>query len=344
MFVLRFFRYGRMCKTIGLVYIDTMKSIDVIAMGIAVMDILARPADRTLFDRANTRVGEIAMATGGDAANQAADLARLGCRVVLSCRVGDDALGRMFLSEMASRGVDVSHVAVSAQSVTTAAIVLVSPDGQRSILHRPGNNYDFSLADVDLDLIAEARALSVGSLYGCPRLEEEGLEVVLAHAKRHGLLTFADMASDKKGAKLNGIRPFLPYIDWFAPSDYDSAQLTDGLSLEDAAQAFLDAGAGNVVIKLGARGAYARCYDFAGYIPAFDIDAVDTTGSGDAFCAGLIHSLLDGKAAEEALDFACACGAMGALHTGAATAPFSPEAVSAFMTTAKRRRVSGGEE
>ena len=314
-----------------------MKSIDVVTMGIAVMDILARPADRTLFDRANTRVEDITLATGGDAANQAADLARLGRRAALSCRLGDDALGRMFLSEMVSRGVDTSHVAVTAQSVTTAAIVLVSPDGQRSILHRPGNNYDFSLADVDLDMIAHARALSVASLYGCPKLEEDGLETVLAHAKRHGLTTFADMASDKKGTKLDGIRPFLPFIDWFLPSDYDSAQLTDGLGPEDAAQAFLDAGAGNVVIKLGARGAYARCRDFTGVVPAYVIDARDTTGSGDAFCAGLIHSLLDGSSTEKAIDFACACGAFNSLYSGAANAPFSREAIGAFMNKIPRR-------
>ncbi len=316
-----------------------MKSYDVITMGIAVMDILARPADRTLFDHDNTRIDDITVTTGGDAANQAADLSLLGRSVALSCRLGDDALGRLFLSEMASRGVDVSHVAVSAESVTSTAIVLVSPDGQRSIITRPGNNYDFCLADVDMDLIASARALSIGSLYGCLKLEAEGLEAVLAHAKRHGVMTFADMSSDKNGTKLNGIRRFLPYIDWFVPSEKDSDQLTNRLKYEDAAQAFLDAGAKNVVIKLGPKGAYACCRDFTGYVPAFDIDAVDTTGSGDAFCAGLIHSLLDKSSAEEALVFASACGAFGALHLGAATAPFSREALEAFITHTKRKTI-----
>ena len=317
-------------------YIEAMKSFDVITLGIAVMDILARPADRTLFDHQNTKIDDVTVATGGDAANQAADLARLGWRVALSCRLGDDALGRLFQAEMASRGVDVSHVAVSVDSVTSAAIVLVASDGQRSIISRPGNNYDFSFADVDLDLIANARALSIGSLYGCLKLEAEGLEAILAHAKRHGVMTFADMSSDKNGTKLNGIRPFLPYIDWFVPSENDSELLTDGLNVEDAAQVFLDAGAKNVVIKLGPKGAYAHCLGFKGYVPAFDIDAVDTTGSGDAFCAGLIHSLLDGNNAGDALTFACACGAFNALHLGAATAPFSPVAIEYFIRNTPR--------
>lgn len=314
-----------------------MKSFDVITMGIAVMDILARPADKTLFDHDNTRIEDITVATGGDAANQAADLAQLGRRVALSCRLGNDALGRLFLSEITSRGVDISHVAVSAESVTSAAIVLVAPDGQRSIITRPGNNYDFCLADVDLDLIANARALSVGSLYGCLKLEAGGLEVILAHAKRHGVMTFADMSSDKNGTKLEGIRPFLPYIDWFLPSENESAHLTDGLGVKEAAQAFLDAGVKNVVIKLGEHGAYAYCRDFTGDVPAFHIDAVDTTGSGDAFCAGLIHSLLDGSGAEEALTYACACGAFNACYFGAGIAPFSHKAIEAFILNTPRR-------
>jgi sugar/nucleoside kinase (ribokinase family) len=316
-----------------------MKSIDVVALGIAVMDIAARPVDQTLFDRDNTRIDDITLTTGGDAANQAADLTRLGRSAALCCRIGDDALGRMFLSEMAARGVDVSRVAVSGESVTSAAIALISHDGQRNIITRPGNNYDFCISDVDMELIASARALSIGSLYGCLKLEEDGLEAVLANAKNHGAATFADMSSDKKGTKLQGIAKFLPYIDWFLPSECESAHLTDCLKPEDAAQVFIDSGAKNVVIKLGDRGAYARCGGFTGYVPAFKIEAVDTTGSGDAFCAGLIHSLLDGKNTKEAITFACACGAFNALYLGAAAAPLSPEQIDAFIASAARRLV-----
>lgn len=315
-----------------------MEGYDVVALGIALMDILAAPVDRALFERDKTSVECILLAPGGDAANQAADLARLGRRVSLCCRLGDDLLGRQFAAEMEAYGVNLTHAAVSAESVTSVAIALVSADGQRSILHRRGNNYDFCMDDVDMNVIATARVLSVGSLYGCPKLEEDGLEAILEHAKRHGLMTFADMASDKKGQKLAGLRPFLPYIDWFLPSETESAYLTDGLGCAEAAQVFLDAGARNVVIKLGARGVYAHCRDFIGYVSAFQIDARDTTGSGDAFCAGLIHSLLEGKSTPEALDYACACGAFNALFLGAATAPFSQAGIDEFIRG--RRRIA----
>jgi len=310
-----------------------MKNYDVVALGLAVMDILAAPVDKSLFEHDKTPVNSIILAPGGDAANQATHLARLGWRTALSCRLGNDALSRMFAAEMAAYGVDLSHSATSDESVMTAAIVLVAADGQRSILHRRSNNFDFCIEDVDMDVIADTRVLTVGSIYGCPRLEEDGLEQILVHAKRNGVMTFADMATDKKRQKLNGLQTFLPHIDWFVPSEVDSLHLTDGLGCEDAAQAFLDAGAKNVIIKLGERGAYAHCAGFKGYVPAFSINAVDTTGSGDAFCAGLIHSLLNGRSTAEALEFASACGAYSALCMGAATAKLSQTTITEFIKT-----------
>ena len=314
-----------------------MKKTDVIALGIAVMDILAAPADKTLFERDNTPIDDIIVAAGGDAANQAADLSGLGRSVSLCCRVGDDTLGQLFMEMLSSRGVDLSRVKISPDSVTSAAIALVSAEGQRNILCRRGNNFDFCIDDIDMNKIADATALSVGSLYGCPKLEESGLEDVLKHVQNRGVKTFADMASDKKGLKMAGLRPFLPYIDYFMPSEAESLHLTDGLKCEDAAEAFFDAGAKNIVIKLGARGAYAHCRDYSGYVPAFQITARDTTGAGDAFCAGFIHSLLSGAGTEAALSFACACGAYNSLSLGAANAALDVQTIKRFIAKTKRR-------
>ncbi len=323
-----------------LVYSWTMKKHDVVALGIAVMDIVAAPVGKTPFEHNKTPVDRVILAPGGDAANQAAHLARLGWRTALCCRLGEDALSRMFAAELSACGVDLSQAAISPESVMTAAVVLVAADGQRSILHRRGNNYDFCINDVDLDVIAGARALTVGSIYGCPKLDEDGLEQILAHAKAHGVMTFADMATDKRGLKLLGLKALLPYIDWFMPSEADSRYLTGGLECEEAARVFLEMGARNVVIKLGERGAYAHAEGFTGYVDAFAINAVDTTGSGDAFCAGLIHSLLRGQGAEEALSFACACGAYNALFMGAAAAALSQSAIEDFIE--KTDRLSAG--
>lgn len=319
-----------------MVYDRSMKNTDicdVIVLGIAVMDITASPADRSVFDRDNTDMADILLATGGDAANQAVLLAKLGRRVSLCARVGADAMGGFFLSEMSAQGVDISRVAASPDSDTGVSIVLVSPDGQRCFLCKRGNNGDFCAEDIDFPRIAKTRALSIASLFALPGLERDGLLQILQAAKSGGVLTFADTMVRRAGAKLDDIRHFLPYIDYFLPSETECALLTGGRRGRAAAALFLEAGAGNVVIKQGADGASAYCADFSGHVPAFGIDAKDTTGSGDAFCAGFIHRKLAGAPTKDAVLYACACGAMSALYAGAAAAPVSEAAINGFIKT-----------
>jgi len=304
---------------------------DVVALGVAVVDIVASPADKSMFERDNTPVERVDILPGGDAVNQAIALCKLGRGAALSCRVGADALGRMLVGELKEHGVDTAQVVRAPESSSSAAIVLVAQNGQRNILCKRGNNYDFCRDDIDIEAATSARALSVGSIYGMPKLEDDGLLEVLQRAKQKGVLTFADMGSDKKGLKLKGVTPFLPFIDFFMPSETESAHLTDGLDEREAAKAFKAAGANNAVIKLGSRGVYADCEDFRGYVPAFDITPTDTTGAGDAFCAGFIHGMLGGEDVRVALKFASACGAYHSLFMGANTAVFDAGSITKWM-------------
>ena len=318
--------------------LKTAKKYDVIALGVAVVDMTAYPVDRSLFERDNTPVEKVLLAPGGDAVNQALSLSRLGDRVSLCCRLGDDSLGRFVLGEISGAGVKPENITLSADSVTSCAIVLVSKDGERNILCSKGNNYDFCISDINMDAIADTRALSVGSIYGIPKLEENGLTDVLSCAKKHGAVTFADMGSDKKDQRLDGLKPLLPYIDFFMPSDTESVHLTSENDPAKAAAIFKDCGAGGVIIKLGAKGAYADCPGFCGYITPFSISPLDTTGSGDAFCAGFIHSILADSNIPRALDFASACGAFAALSHGAVPSDISEHAIQHFIKTTLRRQ------
>ncbi len=290
------------------------KKTDVVCLGVAVVDITVYPVDRSIFNRDHTPVDEVMLNPGGDAVNQSLCLAGLGRSVSLSCRLGDDSLGRFLVSELSDSGIGMDNVTLSPISATSGSLVLVSKTGDRNLVCKRGSNYDFCFDDVDLSSIENARALSIGSIFGFPKLEEDGLEQVLNHAKVHGALTFADMGSDKKDLRLGGVKPFLPFIDFFMPSETESIHLTGESDPEKAAAIFKDCGAGGVIIKLGSRGAYADIPGFCGYVEPFDICPVDTTGSGDAFCAGFIHSSLSSQSAAQALRFASACGAYTALQ------------------------------
>ncbi|MDD5018787.1 MAG: carbohydrate kinase family protein [Eubacteriales bacterium] len=317
-----------------------MKTFDVITLGIAVMDIIAVPADHSIFKRDKTMIDEIAVVPGGDATNQSIILSKLGLGVSLCCRIGDDNLGRLLLSLLEPYSVDTSRVVVSSTSVTSTAISLVSASGDRNIICRRGNNLDFCFEDIDLGHMAKARALSVGSIFGIPKLEDNGLLEILKFARESGVMTFADMASDKKGLKFKGVAPFLPYIDYYMPSQAESSYLTGFSDCREAAKVFLDAGAENVAIKLGEGGVYFKGNGYSGLTNAFKITAKDTTGAGDAFCSGFICSILGGRNINDALEFASACGAFNSLYLGANTSPISVAAVNDFIrSTPKHQRI-----
>ena len=308
---------------------------DVISLGIVVLDMIANPADKSVFDCDNTEMESIVLSTGGDAANQAVMLAKLGRSVSLSCRVGDDTLGSYFISEMHAQGVDTSRIAVSPDSITGISIVLVAADGQRCFLCKRGNNRDFCIEDIDLSRIANTRVLSIASLFALTKLEKKGMLEVLMAAQNGGVLTFADTMIRSADPKIEDISAFLPYIDYFLPSEAECELLT-GYTGQKAADKLIEAGARNVIIKMGDKGVFAHCRDFFGYVPAFSIKAKDTTGSGDAFCAGFIHSKLSGIATQEALVYACACGAFNALHVGPVS-PVSDDAIRTFIRTYARQ-------
>jgi sugar/nucleoside kinase (ribokinase family) len=97
------------------------------------------------------------------------------------------------------------------------------------------------------------------------------------------------------------------------------------------ADAFLERGVRNVIIKLGPRGCFYRNRDESICLPAFDIEAVDATGAGDNFLAGFVSGIIRGKSDREALSFANACGAICTTAVGAGTALRSREQVEDFM-------------
>lgn len=313
------------------------KKHDVITLGTAVVDITAYPADKNIFDRDNTLIEEVCMCPGGDAVNQSMALSGLKNRVSLCCRLGDDSFGRLLKNEVQSAGIHTDSIVLSPDSVTSTAIVLVAKNGERNIICKKGNNYDFCFGDINMDEISATRALSVASFFCISKLEKGGLEKVLIHVKKSGAITFADCGADKKSEGIAAISPFLSHIDYFMPSEIESAKLTGEKDPAKAAKALKSYGVNNVVIKLGSRGVYADCNDFSGYVDPFEITPVDTTGAGDSFCAGFIHSILTGKSTEEALEFASACGAFTALRFGASSPEISKDKIETLIKNTPKR-------
>ena len=120
-------------------------------------------------------------------------------------------------------------------------------------------------------------------------------------------------------------------IDFITPNEDEGRYCTGEDDPGRMADALLEKGVRNVIIKLGANGCLFRNRDKEILLPAYGIDAVDATGAGDNFLAGFASEILRGKSGSEALAFANACGAISATAVGAGTALHDADQVRKFM-------------
>ena len=295
----------------------------VLCIGSAVMDIMGFPIDQKKEWKEKQRVSDIRILPGGDAVNQSIYMAKLGVHPSLAACVGADTNGKLLKSALKDMGVDTETMKEKADFATGTAMVLVSEEGERRIFSVKGAHSTLAKEDVPkiFGLSEEYRAISLASLFSMPEFEADGLLEYLTEARSRGILVFADLAADKLELGLEGIRKFLPYIDYFLPSLYDVLTMTGTKTAEEAAEAFLQMGVSHVVIKCGEKGCY--CSD-CGWTPALPVKPVDTTGAGDCMVAVFITRILAGDSLEEACRYACAAASYSTLYTGASTADLKP--------------------
>lgn len=303
---------------------------DIVCLGAANLDIFASPVDRSVFQVQKQHIEEIGLVPGGDAVNQALTLSKFGVHAGLAACVGADEIGEMLLRTLRSRGVETACTEILPGEPTTVAIVLVGKDGERNIVAKAGAHTKLCRESALRTLTSSVRALSIGSFFSCPDLEDDGMEVLLRTAQEKGILTFADMSSDKRGLGFSGIARFLPYLDYFLPSLYDAEYLTGKREKSEIAEVFLQAGVRHVLIKCGAEGCYYQDAVQRGGISAVPVSPVDTTGAGDTFVATFLYRTLSGDPLPEAAAFACAAATLHTQTFGASDSPLSEEAVQAF--------------
>ncbi len=294
--------------------------IDVLCVGLMVANIPVMPVDRGIFDVDITQVGRIEILPGGDAFNEAAIMSRLGVRAGLVGRLGHDIFSETLLTAAQEAGVDVSNVRIGDEPNTSVCIVLIKQDGSRNFCTYKGANGQLSIADIDLEILGRTRIVNIGGLYAMPAFDGAGAEELFAEAKRRGVVTSVDTKYDTYKIGFAGIRGMLRHTDYFLPSYDEAAHISGEKDVARIAEAFMDAGVLNVVIKLGGDGCYLRTAERVLMIPPVKAEVVDTTGAGDNFVAGFLTGLSNGWDVEKCGRFANAVGSLATTKVGAVTA------------------------
>ena len=288
----------------------------VVCLGAHIVDILGRPVTDIPPGQGRRVLEEIRVTAAGTAAGTAVDLAKLGADVAGMGPIGDDRLGDFLIAVLRRYGIDTAHLARKAGGATPATMLPIRPNGARPALHAPGAMGTLTAADVDLGAIAAADALHVGGPDVLGAFATEALPDVLRHAHDHGVLVTMDLLSPAGEGTLERLVPALEWTRYFLPNDDQLRRLTGRHDLGEAAADVLALGVECVAVTRGADGSLLVTADGPVEVPALDVPVVDTTGCGDAYSAGLIVGLLEGRPPEDAARLGTAAAALVATGLG----------------------------
>jgi len=257
---------------------------------------------------------EFQEAPGGKGANQAVAVARLGARVALVARIGNDARGDQIMACLATEGVDTTYVVRDIEAQTGVALIQVTEGGEKQILAAPGANRRLTVTDVQ-----QAAAIIQAAQVLLTQLETPLASVVTAVRLGHaaGVPVILDPAPPVTLSD-----DLLRLVAVIKPNAGEAKALTnlqvhDRNSARQAAQHLLQRGVGAVAVQAGDEGNLLVWGDSEQWLPKVPVASIDATGAGDAFAAALAVALAEGRTLAEAGLFANAAAALKTTKLGA---------------------------
>jgi sugar/nucleoside kinase (ribokinase family) len=268
---------------------------------------------------------------GGSAANVAAALALLGAPVRLLARVGSDPAAALALRVPQTAGVDLTLVQHDASLATGLCFAAISPSGERTFFSYRG-------ANVALELTMDAATMLEGAhwLHIAGHALLEGTQrvtalVLIEEAGRRGIPVSLDLCLPLLRERRDELSALMPRLRVLFANDLELAALFPGQSQEAALAQIIGQGVGLAALKRGRYGCVIAGVELCYSAPAFPIQAIDTTGSGDAFVAGFLYGYLRAGSPATCAILANAIGALAASQPGAAEALPERRRLRAFL-------------
>ena len=274
-------------------------SFDVVIVGSANLDLVARTP--RLPKPGETVTGSNYFEfCGGKGANQAIAAARAGANTAFIGALGNDHAGETLRVAFKHDDVDISAVRFVSEP-TGRALIGVSDDGENSIIVVPGANHAITIGDVERN----TKIISSAKVLLCQ------LEVPLEVVQRAFELAGENSIRILNPAPAQPLsKELLQLVDVITPNEHE-------MQLLGGSEALLKCGVKTIVVTQGARGALMITEKGETRIPPFEVDPVDSTGAGDAFCGMLAARLATGESIQNALKAAVVSGALATLTEGA---------------------------
>jgi len=316
----------------------TTPTYDVVAIGNAIVDILAQTDDAFLATEGMTkgamqlifsaeeadalygRMGPGREISGGSAANTLAGIAALGGRTAFIGQVADDQLGQVFAHDIRAAGIRYDTSVRAGAPTTGRCLIFVTPDGQRTMNTFLGASHYLPEVALDRALIADAAYLYIEGYLWDPEEPRAAMRAAIEVAREAGrkiaFTLSAEFVIDRHRADFHTLID-QGLIDVLFANEAEIMALTETTDVEAAIAAVQDK-VPTLVVTLAERGACAVRGGQRVTVPAQPIErVVDTTGAGDLFAAGFLHAQTRGHDLERSLTLGALCAAEIISHFGA---------------------------
>ncbi|UPM50317.1 adenosine kinase [Synechococcus sp. A10-1-5-1] len=312
------------------------KSLDVVGIGNAIVDVLVQADDRVIEgfgltkgtmalidqDQAETlysKLGPGLETSGGSAANTLAGIAQLGGRAGFIGRVRDDQLGTIFAHDIRAVGTRFETPAATVGASTARCLILVSPDAQRTMCTYLGASVGLDPTDLNLEMVAQAKVLYLeGYLWDSDEAKEAFLAAAKV-AKENGAevaLSLSDAFCVERHRD-SFLELVDGHVDILFANEMEITSLYKANSFDEAAQA-VRGRCRIAALTRSEQGSIVLSGDESIAIKPFNLGAlVDTTGAGDLYAGGFLHAYTQGESLER-------CGQLASLCAGQVVTQLGP--------------------
>ncbi len=257
------------------------------------------------------------MGPGGKGFNQCVAAKKAGANVTMITKLGRDTFANVALDTMTALDIPKDHIMFSEDVSTATALIMVDETtSQNEIVVTLGACETISKEDIE-----KVKNEIIESDYLLVQLEVniDAVENVVKIAHENGVKVILNTAPARPIDEA-----LFSMIDIITPNEVEAEILTgvhisDETKAQEACNIFFEKGVKNVVITLGSRGVFVATPDESKFIPAFKVNAIDTTGAGDAFNGGFCTALAEGKSIWEAAKFGNALAALSVTRLGTTT-------------------------
>ena len=292
------------------------------------------------------KIASVKYSVGGCVPNVACDIKRMRGELDVSAlgRVGNDGEAKFITDYLENNGVDTSLLVTMNGELTSFTDVMSIVGGQRTFFSYPGAGDSFGIDDVDFSKL-NAKILHLGYFLLLKKIDEGDGIKILDKATKCGIKTSIDLVSENSD-RYGIVTPALPYTDYLIINEIEAGKLC-GIEPTDEnmpaiAKKLLELGVREKVIIHMPKYAISASNEGVTVVPSYDIPSSmikGTTGAGDAFCAGALIGIYDGRSDKEILEFASGAAAVSLFEADATSGLKSEAEIKEICKNFARRKI-----